>query len=348
MKCFVLMPFGDHRSDPAHFRKMEDLYSAWIKPTVESIRTPSGDMMACHRGDKEFGSGSIIEHVMESIVCADLVIADLTGKNPNVFYELGVRHATGTGTILISEGIDHVPFDLRPLRVIVYEYTPSGMLGLRRDLEKAVQAFFSNSKKVDNPVRRFILENMEAKTLTSSPEQQIIQSLQSHIISLKQDLLEQFAMTRDLMRVATSPEPAADSFIAAAHRFEGIWKDPDNGSIFCVKLVGNSLRIPYCYAGDNRSIGHVFNCVLENDVLTGRFEWLGRPLNGFLVFRTVEQETLSGGWCLTENVPLEARTHRQMAKLFPSDRMISLTVRREAGLAYPKWALEYFDRFRTH
>jgi hypothetical protein len=340
MKCFVLMPFGDRQSEPARFRRMEDLYSDWIKPTVESLQTPESEKIACHRADKDSGPGGIIEHVVENILTADIVIADLTGKNPNVFYELGVRHAVRDGTILVAEGIEHVPFDLRPLRTIIYEYTPSGMLAFRRDLENSIRTVLSNPQKIDNPVRRFVLESARPGISKETPDDHVIQNLHAEINSLRQDLLHQFSTVRDLMRVATGSIGHGQGK-PAVRRFEGVWRAPKDGSVFCVKILGDDLHVPYCWGEREMLTGHLFNCVVKDDIITGRFEWLNSQMSGFVMLRAIGSDTLSGGWCLTENLPFEARNLSMIEKL-PLDRLVELTVHRDGKANYPDWALQYF------
>src|ERR1700685_3497917 len=158
MDCFVIMPIGDPSVDQAHFDKMENIYSEWIKPTVESIQRSDspGSFLRCHRADKEVGPGDIVEHVIESLINSRIVIVDLTGKTANVFYELGVRHAVSNSTILLAEGTEHIPFDLRTLRAIVYQYTPPGMVRVRRQLQEAVMSIVTAPDKIDNPVRRIL------------------------------------------------------------------------------------------------------------------------------------------------------------------------------------------------
>ena len=152
MKCFVIMPFGDPSVDPANTRKLNHIYEEWIKPAVESIRVPRKKVarIDCHRADKAVRSGDIIRHVIEQLVTSDIVIADLTGKNPNVFYELGVRHAVSNNTILIAEDIEDIPFDLRSLRAIPYQFDPEHMLEFKRTLTKAVKQVLSEQDQIDN------------------------------------------------------------------------------------------------------------------------------------------------------------------------------------------------------
>src|SRR5579872_5376744 len=73
------------------------------------------------RADELFSSGSVVEQIWEQIEKAKVLLADLTGKNANVFYELGLAHARGKPVIFTSGVLEDVPFDLRHLRVIIYE-----------------------------------------------------------------------------------------------------------------------------------------------------------------------------------------------------------------------------------
>jgi hypothetical protein len=159
MKCFVIMPFGNPAVDPEYFKKMDHIYEEWIKPTVESILIPSsGVPISCHRADRENRPGNIIDHVIENLVEAFIVIADLSDKNPNVFYELGVRHAVSNNTILIARKIEDIPFDLRSLRTITYDYTPEKMIHLKKNINNYITNIVNNPSHVDNPVRTYLLK----------------------------------------------------------------------------------------------------------------------------------------------------------------------------------------------
>jgi hypothetical protein len=79
------------------------------------------------RADDFFTAHSIMADVWNAICGSRAIIADCTGRNPNVFYEIGVAHTIGKPVILTTQSRDDVPFDLRHLRYIEYEYTPPGM-----------------------------------------------------------------------------------------------------------------------------------------------------------------------------------------------------------------------------
>lgn len=126
--CFVLMPFDE---------KFTSIYESIIKKVVESFD------LKCKRADEIFGTQPIINDISEHIQKARILIADLTRRNPNVFYELGLAHAIGKQVILISQDLKDVPFDLKHYRCIVYEDSVAGAEkleeGLKNTLEKIVR-----------------------------------------------------------------------------------------------------------------------------------------------------------------------------------------------------------------
>ncbi|MGD0542025.1 MAG: hypothetical protein ABSB33_10945, partial [Tepidisphaeraceae bacterium] len=73
------------------------------------------------RADGLFSTGSVMEQIWEQIRKAKVLLADLTGKNANVFYELGLAHADSKPVVLVTGNLEDVPFDLRHLRVVVYD-----------------------------------------------------------------------------------------------------------------------------------------------------------------------------------------------------------------------------------
>jgi zinc-ribbon domain len=104
--CFVIMPFD---------QKYYSVFEYVIKPVTEQLG------LQAKRGDDVFDVRPIMQDVWISINKAKLIIADLSGKNPNVFYEIGLSHALSKKVILITNNIEDVPFDLRHLRCVAYD-----------------------------------------------------------------------------------------------------------------------------------------------------------------------------------------------------------------------------------
>jgi guanylate kinase len=122
--CFVLMPFAD---------ELRPVYEDHIVPTCKKL----GITVA--RADQIFSTNPVMHDVREAVTSARYVIADLTHLNPNVFYEVGICHALGKDVILITQDRDdQIPFDLRHIRRIHYEYTPRGMQALEEALKQTI------------------------------------------------------------------------------------------------------------------------------------------------------------------------------------------------------------------
>lgn len=120
--CFCLLPFKDD-----FFR----VYEEGIIAAVEA----SG-LRATHAG-QIFDNREIIEDIWESICLARVIIADVTDRNPNVFYELGMCHTLGKEVIVITQNADDVPFDIRHRRYI--HYNAGQMASLRSRLQQTIQ-----------------------------------------------------------------------------------------------------------------------------------------------------------------------------------------------------------------
>jgi hypothetical protein len=107
--CFVMMPFADPIG--GYYKKIYEpaIEKAGLKPV---------------RADNEiFGTGKIMDQVWTGINSAMVLVAELTTRNPNVFYELGIAHALRKPVVLVSSNEKDVPFDLHHIRVIYYDVT---------------------------------------------------------------------------------------------------------------------------------------------------------------------------------------------------------------------------------
>lgn len=114
---FVAMPFGTKKANNKRYSiDFDAIYNKAIKPAADELRIP------IIRADEENDGGIIHALMIERLVCTDIVIADITNDNPNVYYELGIRHcARPCTTILIYDKSTRLPFDIQPLRAIPYE-----------------------------------------------------------------------------------------------------------------------------------------------------------------------------------------------------------------------------------
>ncbi|WP_440955363.1 hypothetical protein ACSAZK_17885 [Methanosarcina sp. Mfa9] len=128
----------------------EELRTRYDDLIKEAILNSRPDLEVIRSDDVE-APGGITSDIFKRIIKSDYVVADITYPNPNVFYELGIRHAIKPGTTLIKEknGIP-APFDISHTRYIEYENTPTGLKKLSDKLRKQFIWFDSNPNIPDN------------------------------------------------------------------------------------------------------------------------------------------------------------------------------------------------------
>lgn len=129
-QVFVIMPFNDEIS-PVYF---DHILNVCSKIGYE-----------CKRADDIFVSSNIVNDIFSMIHNSEVIICDCTGKNANVFYELGVAHAMGKNVICITQNEEDIPFDISQIRYIKYDYTPRGMKIFEDLLEKYIAISMSDA-----------------------------------------------------------------------------------------------------------------------------------------------------------------------------------------------------------
>lgn len=120
-KAFVVMQFGE---------PYDSLYSEVIKPVVQNCG------LEIYRVDEVYRPGIILQDIITGIIEAEVVIAEITPPNPNVFYELGYAHAMDKPTVLLAERGKELPFDIKSYRCIFYDNTIRGKRNVESDLHR--------------------------------------------------------------------------------------------------------------------------------------------------------------------------------------------------------------------
>lgn len=123
-QLLMLMPF---------LPQMRPIFDDHVKKVATELNLSAG------RADDFFSKGTVIRDIWSAIYYAKVIVADCTKRNPNVFYEIGMAHTLGKDTILVSQSVKDIPFDLRHIRFIVYAYTPKGMDEFERVLKSTIE-----------------------------------------------------------------------------------------------------------------------------------------------------------------------------------------------------------------
>lgn len=120
--CFVLMPFGSKEDENANVIQFDKVYEQIFKPAIVNAG------LEPIRADEESIQGIIHKPMFERLMLCEYALADLTAANPNVFYELGVRHGIRPySTVLTCAKGRRLPFDVSPLRTLSYEIDEKGV-----------------------------------------------------------------------------------------------------------------------------------------------------------------------------------------------------------------------------
>jgi hypothetical protein len=144
--CYVIMPFSATASCTAE--QWTEIYEEVFKPAVLHCG------YACDRARP--GTGSLPRSIIERLRTSFLVLADVTDRNANVFYELGVRHALSKRTIIVTQVGQALPSDLGGYWSVQYGTSPRQVSAFKADMKRLVESIESDPERSDNPVSDYL------------------------------------------------------------------------------------------------------------------------------------------------------------------------------------------------
>lgn len=131
----VMMPFSTD---------FDDVYTI-IKEICESVG------LHCHRADEVWKDSAIIQDVFDLIFTSSIIIADLSGKNPNVFYEIGIAHTLGKFVVPIAQSTNDIAFDVGHHRVLKYSLDSDGKVKLKKNLQSRLKTIHAKIQNISEP-----------------------------------------------------------------------------------------------------------------------------------------------------------------------------------------------------
>lgn len=144
-RCFVICPIGEQDSDTR--RRSDQVLRHIIKPAVESCG------FVAERADEIDKPGLITSQVIQRVVNDPLVIADLTERNPNVFYELAIRHAIRKPLVQLIKKGERIPFDVAGTRTIQVDHQDlDSVESARGDIVNQIKALERDSDNLETPI----------------------------------------------------------------------------------------------------------------------------------------------------------------------------------------------------
>jgi hypothetical protein len=164
-KCFVIMPYGTKPDADGKDINFDEIYDCLIKEPVEELG------LECIRCDEISLAGTIQKKMFQHIYDCEVAVVDITSLNPNVFYELGVRHALADSvTVLMRRRNTRLPFNIQDLAVIDYDETsPARVKEHKTQLKKFIQNGLASGVK-DSPIHDVLNLRIvtEAKIITGT------------------------------------------------------------------------------------------------------------------------------------------------------------------------------------
>src|SRR5215471_8929575 len=157
--CFVIMPFGKKKVGDSEV-DFDFIYDQVFAPAVQETSLPEegGLRLLPKRTDKDFFAGDISQEMFEYLEYSRFAVADISGLNANVFYELGVRHrAHEAGTAVFRQAGSPIPFDINTVKAFDYEYQPADNVPKARQLITRVLTESLRYNRLDSPVQRALL-----------------------------------------------------------------------------------------------------------------------------------------------------------------------------------------------
>lgn len=245
--CFVIMPFGSY---------FDEYYESIYIPAIESTG------LTAMRADALYRPGTIVNDIWTLTRQAKIVLADLSTKNANVYYELGLAHAIAKPAILVADSIEDVPFDLRALRIIVYDKNKSnwGRI-LRHDIEIAINEVKSSPLEAVLPAFLKVKNSKPSATVTKT-ERDLI-SMKQDLELLKHDLQVRTMMTSPFAKPFGNTEEsteyvrfhlanrAPESFIVRRLEERGISRGL---ALELIQSVKNELKLSEDHAPENDEV----------------------------------------------------------------------------------------------
>jgi len=177
--CFVIAPIGREGSEIR--RRSEQVLKYIIFPACAEHE------YSVIRADLIAEPGLITSQIIEHIIKDDLVIADLTGQNPNVFYELAIRHFVGKQVIQIIEKGEAIPFDVGGIRTIqVNMHDIDSVESAKNDLARFISSVESGETRTETPIS--IARDIAALRKSPDKDKHYVAELATLLRELKQDI----------------------------------------------------------------------------------------------------------------------------------------------------------------
>ena len=209
--AFVIFPIGER--DSPERKRADQMLNHLIKPIVSEFGYEAV------RSDKISKPGIITSQIINHIINDPLVVADLTGHNPNVFYELAVRHAIKKPVIQMIKKGERIPFDVRQARTIEIDHKDLDSVDeAKKELRKQIKAVEKDPTLVDSPISMAV--DLQLLKQSSDPYSKVVAELRGSLQTIHATVQEIYRkmLTEEHTREAARAEQDLKSILTARER----------------------------------------------------------------------------------------------------------------------------------
>jgi hypothetical protein len=207
------------------------LYEDLVRPALEDAG------YVCNRADSVLDQQNVMRDVIQGLGTADLVVAELTGLNPNVLYEVGLAHGLRVPTVLLSQSIDDVPFDLRSYRIQTYSTRFDEAHRLKDSLRDIAEQHRRGALNFGSPVTDFLVPGSgetrngyadQPSANADPPGEDDLPGVLDQLTALEEagEILEQVGA-----RIGQATEDVGDDMRRHTDRIEELQKQPGPGAL---------------------------------------------------------------------------------------------------------------------
>jgi hypothetical protein len=311
MNCFVIMPFSS---------EFDDVYAA-IKSSVEGALSTNGGR--CFRLDEARPAGRITDRLLKELQAAFICIADLTGNQPNVMWEVGYAMALGKPTIIVTQSLQELPFDLKDMQSLEYN---------RHHL----------SETLSRPLHRIVIDTVLAAPSFEASRRHEQDANAELVAELRGQVNELKSIVAQAVRFWNPSEAQSNRISDAANHLmnlEGAWFTKENGSHMYASIINGDLVVPYCYNGNDQLTGVFYGWRMVGEHWFARFVWLDGSISGFLFLKQASLDLFTGAWWLDDGT-------EQPSAPPPMKTGSQVTWERKIGAEYPVWAGKFINEVR--
>jgi hypothetical protein len=308
VNCFVIMPFH---------QDFDDVYAA-IKAGVESAVAKDG--CHCFRLDEMRPAGRISSRLLKELRTATICVADLTGSRANVMWEVGFAMALSCPTILVTQALSELPFDIRDMQSLQYD---------RGRLSQTLTA----------PLKQVVVD-----TLSVLPQRVVAEDNSELVGQLLAQVNELKSIVSAAVRSWQSPAIGTDARVQTAdvRVLEGAWVSSESRSHMYAKVIRGELVAPYCFRGNGELTGAYYSWKKAGGYWFAKYCWLtnaSSPPAGFTFLQQESLDVLRGAWWGNESGDYALPPPPTP----PSTSGNNATWRRRHDADVPKWARSFFD-----